>query len=170
MGYFASDKYFNHMRDDILSLFLDQDILAGLRNGFSSILENSVSIHVRRGDYLTYPRVYEQLGIDYYQKALSLIKEKNRVDNILVFSDDIPWCKEHIKFSNIYFSECMRDYGDMYLMSLCNHNIMANSSFSWWGAYFNTNKDSMAIMPHKWFKEDGPASADHLFRNEWITI
>ena len=175
IGSFSGEKYIGNRRREILDLFLDRDIVSNLKKGFGAILNNSVSLHVRRGDYLDIPDVYLQLDRSYYNKALRIIKSKTQVDNVLVFSDDIKWCKENLNIPNVYYSECMLDYGDMYLMSLCSHNIMANSSFSWWGSYLNRNPRKIVVAPEKWFVTEGvslgrPNDAEHLFCTNWIKI
>lgn len=175
IGFFSGDKYIGRHRQQVLDLFLDRERIDNLKRGFSGVLNNSVSLHVRRGDYLKFTDVYVQLGWDYYKKALDIIREKAQVDNILVFSDDIEWCMQHIQIKDVFFSCCLHDYCDMYLMSLCTHNIMANSSFSWWGSYLNENPNKIIVAPEKWFKTDGvsvgrPDNAEHVFCDNWIKI
>lgn len=175
IGFFSGDKYIGSRRKDVLDLFLDEDIIGNMKHGFNGILKNSVSIHIRRGDYLRFTDVYIQLEFDYYKRALDIIKRKARIDNILVFSDDIDWCKKSLPLREAYFSDCLYDFGDMYLMSLCSHNIVANSSFSWWGSYLNRNPDKIIVAPEKWFKTDVPSpgrpdDAKHVFCDNWIKI
>jgi hypothetical protein len=175
MGYFSGDKYIGNRRKEVLDLFLDRGILDNLKYGFNGILSNSVSLHIRRGDYLKFKDVYIQLGVDYYQRALEIIREKAQVDHVLVFSDDIGWCKDNIKMSNVYFSEFLPDFCDLFLMSLCSHNVMANSSFSWWGSYLNENPYKIIIAPEEWFIKEGqslgrPENSEHAVCDNWIRI
>ena len=128
-GYFQSEKYLD--RELILDLYsIDKDSFNYINSKYNNILPNSVSVHVRRGNYLTRQDRHPVQNINYYNTALA---EFTECDNILVFSDDIKWCKENFVGDKFTFIEGEADYIDLWLMSLCNHNIIANSSFSWWG-------------------------------------
>lgn len=118
---------------------------------------NSVSIHIRRGDYLGQnEEIYGGIcTVQYYSKAITYIKE--RVENAVfyVFSNEIEWVQKHINIENAVFInsamfENYRDWYDIYLMSICRHNIIANSTFSWWGAWLNQSEDKTVIAPLKW--------------------
>lgn len=140
-GYFQNTIHFDSR---VREIFVNNVELNKIYCRYKSILRNSVSLHVRRGDYLKYPEVYPILGVDYYTKALEHI---GKVDNILVFSDDIEWCKDNFS-KKFIFVENISDWESLYLMSLCSYNIIANSSFSWWGAYLNP-KD-IVVAPKNW--------------------
>jgi hypothetical protein len=90
----------------------------------------------------------------------------------IIFSDDISWCKENLSFlNNKIFIEGNTDFQDLYLMSKCKNNIIANSSFSWWGAWLNTNKDKIVIAPKKWFGiSNSHLDTSDLYCNNWVTI
>ena len=90
--------------------------------------------------------------------------------NIVVFSDDIPWCKENLIFDNIIFIEGNKDYEDLWLMSLCEHNIIANSSFSWWGAWLNENKNKKVVSPLNWFGQQSNTNQSDIVPESWIKI
>ena len=150
-GYFQSDKYFEGRDDDIRDLFTDHIFLKLLKRMYDPLLSNSVSVHVRRGDYIKFKDVHTTLDISYYMMALEYLRENTYIENVLIFSDDIPWCKEHFNEKYITFIEREEDYEEMYLMSLCSHNIISNSTFSWWGSFLNTNDDRIVIAPKKWF-------------------
>ena len=115
------------------------------------------SVHVRRGDYLKHTDVYCLCDVDYYKKSMELVG-----DSFFIFiSDDIDWCKEHFaplihlfKDISIKFSEGNDELTDLMLMKYCHHHIIANSSFSWWGAWLCINPEKKVIFPPKWF---GPA-------------
>jgi len=174
-GYLSGERYIGDRRNDVVELFSNQPILDMLRRRHECYLDNSVSMHVRRGDYLKFSNVYILLGWDYYQKALNIIQEKAKVEHVLIFSDDIEWCREHIPIKNAIFIGGQKDYEDMYLMSLCSHNILANSSFSWWGSYLNINPDKIVVAPEIWFQVEGevagrPDNAEPLFCTNWIKI
>lgn len=171
-GYF-SQRYFSHHKKEIIELFKDRKTIDQIKGQFN----NSVSIHVRRGDYLKFSKVYIQLPLEYYLKALSLLEKQVKIDRIYVFSDDIKWCKQNFKDDRIDFVEGLPDYIDLYAMTKCTHNIMANSSFSWWGAYLNENPNQIVYVPKKWFYlyEDpvgipGPVDYEYLFCNNWLRL
>ena len=168
-GYFQSEKYFINNKDFILNLFkpteeIKQFILEKINN-----IRDSVSIHIRRGDYLNLPNFHPQQSIDYYSSAVNLIGVDK---NYLIFSDGLDGVKEMFDFiPNKQFITLEKDYLDLYAMSMCEHNIICNSSFGWWGAYLNENKNKKVIAPNKWF---GP-EASHLdsrdiVPNNWIKL
>ena len=164
-GYFQSEKYFEDIKDDVLRYFTFTDEVKNEADELIRKYEtvpsdsNTVSIHVRRGDYLDNPEVYGNICTDeYYKKAVKKIKETVDAPVFLLFSNDPEWTSDWV--SNIFdpndkyvvIRETTEDTGfiDMYLMSRCEHNIIANSSFSWWGAYLNQNPEKMVIAPSKW--------------------
>jgi hypothetical protein len=164
-GYF-SYLYFHKHKNLILDLFKEKTVLSQIKGQF----KNSVSIHVRRGDYLRFPKVYIQMPVSYYLKALSLLDKQVQIDRIYVLSDDIKWCKQNFKDDRIEFIEGFPDYVDLYILSKCENNIMANSSFSWWGAYMNENPNKIIYAPDKWFGPKGPKEYECLFCEEFIRI
>lgn len=135
--------------------------------------KNIVGVHIRRGDYLQNQRTYGGICTDdYYKKAMRLIYDKVKSPVFCFFSDDIEWVKEnYAEKGTLYIEENMfdeyHDWYDMYLMSLCKHNIIANSSFSWWGAWLNENPDKMVIAPKKWVNAN---SMEDICPEEWIRI
>jgi hypothetical protein len=150
-GYYQNDKYFKHIREEILELFsIDDDTKNYLFSKYSSVLTGETcSLHVRRGDYVIKSSFHPLQSVDYYKASISIVGEDL---HYLIFSDDIDWCKEHLSFiKNKTFIDGNVDYQDLYLMSMCNHNIIANSSFSWWGAWMNQNNNKKVIYPSKWF-------------------
>jgi len=155
-GYFQSEKYFINNKEFILNLFkpteeIKQSILEKINN-----IENSISIHVRRGDYLNLPNFHPQQSIDYYKSAVNLLGADK---NYLIFSDGLDGIKDMFDFiPNKQFVTLYENYLDLYAMSMCEHNIICNSSFGWWGAYLNENKNKKVIAPNIWF---GP-EASHL--------
>jgi len=166
-GYFQSEKYFDEKVvrelfsiDDISNSYIDEK--------YGSLLENkTVSVHVRRGDYL--PRIgrHPVCGMPYYDKSFKYFDDDNL---FLIFSDDIEWCKNNFKGNNFVFIENEKDYIDLYLMSLCKDNIICNSTFSWWGAWLNTNENKKVISPKIWFGEKKPLDTKDLYCKEWIVI
>ena len=151
VGYFQSEKYFINYKKELLKLFeIDDDTNIYLLEKYGNILnQDTCSIHVRRGDYLSLPNHHPIQPIDYYINSVNIIgKDKH----FLIFSDDIKWCKENFEFikNKTFISENL-DYQDLYLMSMCNNNIIANSTFSWWGAWLNNNLTKIVITPKNWF-------------------
>jgi hypothetical protein len=150
-GYFQSEKYFMNYVEQIHKFFeIDDSTKQYLNNKYEDILnENTCSIHVRRGDYLNLQHFHPVQPIEYYKKAINLF---NKNTKFLIFSNDIAWCKHEFQFlENKFFIENNKDYEDLYLMSMCKNNIIANSSFSWWGSYLNKNVDKKVIAPKLWF-------------------
>jgi len=170
-GYFASEKYINHRRKEVIDLFKDKKIIRAL-DGPNDPYKNSVSVHIRRGDYINKPTVHPFLKLDYYEKALAYIDSKAQIDTIYLFTEDrdMAWCKAHFKDKRINFMEGIIDYLCLYMMSLCSHNIIANSSFSSWGSYLNENPDKIIISPKTWHGPglDPPSKA--FFCENWILI
>jgi len=176
-GYWQSEKYFIAYRGQIIEDFKSRSADRSSVN--TSILKqikssNSVSLHVRRSDYVTNPtaNVYHGvLDIDYYKKAMKLIDQKIVSPIYFVFSDDPEWVKKNIKsqFPMVYVSHNLgKDaHEDLRFMSLCKHNIIANSSFSWWGAWLNQNPDKIVIAPKKWFNDKSINYKD-LIPQGWI--
>lgn len=169
-GFFQSEKYFTHNRVKLLEWFkIPESINEKITNKYSKLLEQrTTGIHVRRGDYVRHPNHHPVQTREYYLEGIELLKDKT--DLFIVFSDDIPWCKENLTIPNIVFIENERDYVEIYLMSLCNNNIISNSSFSWWGAWLNTNENKIVIGPKIWF---GPAItfvSKDIIPETWIKI
>ena len=127
-GYFQTEKYFKDQRDKLIDLFKPtEEQSTYIYNKYKNLLSsNCVSLHIRRGDYVHLKHLHPLLSSEYYTKALDLLKP---FDNVLVFSDDISWCKENFDKSYEFISE--DDCIELYLMSQCTNNIIANSSFSW---------------------------------------
>lgn len=168
LGYFQSEKYFSHNRKDILKLFsMDDTNKSYIMNKYGYLFKNETcSLHIRRGDYMTLPNHHPLCDISYYYEAMLNMSPDT---TYLIFSNDIMWCKSNFVGDNFVFID-ESDYIDMWLMSLCNHNIIANSSFSWWGAWLNQNPNKKVIAPKKWF---GPAinhDTKDLIPEKWLTI
>jgi hypothetical protein len=149
-GYYQNENYIKHIRQEILDLFeIDDRTKNFLNEKYSKLLKTqNCSLHIRRGDYLKSNGFHPTQSIEYYENAISIIG--NDV-NYLIFSDDIEWCKSNLDFiTNKTYITNNLDYQDLYLMSMCENNIIANSSFSWWGAWLNKNNNKV-IYPSNWF-------------------
>ena len=108
------------------------------------------------------------MDIEYYQNSVNIVGEDK---HYLIFSDDVNWCQDNFNFiKNKTIITNNLDYQDLYLMSLCKNNIIANSSFSWWGAWLNNNKDKKVIAPSKWFGEKANLNQNDIIPKEWIKI
>jgi Glycosyl transferase family 11 len=105
--------------------------------------------------------------IKYYEDAIDIIGD---YEYLLVFSDDIKWCRENLKFNNMIFMETLTDIEDMWIMSLCKNNIIVNSSFSWWGAWLNKNKNKKVIAPSNWFGPRANINSSDIIPEKWIKI
>jgi hypothetical protein len=169
-GYFQSEKYFKHNRDKILDFFSCNNVIEKIYDKYKIALNNDTcSIHVRRGDYLNLIDHHPVQDMEYYKKAISIVGYEK---TFFIFSDDIGWCKENFNFlDNVIYCENNKDYEELYLMSLCKDNIIANSSFSWWGAWLNKNDTKKVISPKKWF---GPSKSnfvtDNIYCEKWVVI
>lgn len=165
-GYFQSEKYLD--RNLILKLFSIDDISKKyIVDKYGYDFSNTVSIHVRRGDYISKQNRHPVQPIDYYIKSINYFDPSYK---FYIFSDDIEWCRAHFSEDNIIFINNNTDYIDLWLMSLCEHNIIANSSFSWWAAWLNTNVNKKVIAPKLWFGPDKKLNTFDLIPESWITI
>lgn len=166
-GFFQSELYFKDQEDFIRWSFQPTDeILQQIKDKYGNLLKHKVcSIHVRRGDYLDHPDFHITQPMGYYFQAMELISPK--VSKFLVFSDDIEWCKEN--FTNCHFVEGNTNIFDLIFMSLCDHHIIANSSFSWWGSWLNPN-DKIVVAPQNWFGEKVKKKTHDLYCKNWTVI
>ena len=156
-GYFQSEKYFKHHRDSLLDFFDCP------RN---KVKNNNVSMHVRRGDYLQIPEALPTQSEEYYREALSRIGE---YEELYIFSDDISWCKETFSDLDAIYQDTNKDHEDLYLMMQQRYHILANSSFSWWGAWL-AQTDGMVIYPKLWFGIKGPDTSKDIPAEGWIGL
>lgn len=161
-GYWQSEKYFKTIENEIRSDFILKE-KPDLHNALvADEIEksNAVSIHIRRGDYIANPITFEYHGVcplEYYYAAINFIAKKISDTHFYIFSDDPKWVQQNLKinFPHTYVThnQNSKDYMDLWLMSLCKHHVIANSSFSWWGAWLSNNKDKIVIAPKKWFNQ-----------------
>lgn len=179
-GYWQSEKYFIKHENEIRKDFqfkkpLDKKnkkVLEQIKN------TNSVSIHIRRGDYVSNKKTNQFHGVcslSYYKEAINYFKKRIENPKFFVFSDDPEWVKENLKKEGaiyINWNKGEDSYKDIQLMSRCKHNIIANSSFSWWGAWLNDNLEKMVIAPKKWFndKEAQIKAGGEIVPKTWIKI
>ena len=178
-GYWQSEKYFQLISEEVKSIFSLEIPQSDSNFSWVQLMQTqaqAVAIHVRRGDMVKNPevaKIHGSCNLDYYQRAMSYVESKVEQPTYFVFSDDIAWCKEHLnsKFP-IYFvsgNEGDRAYWDIQLMRYCKHNIIANSSFSWWGAWLNNTPNKIVVSPINWFNHSDSDTKD-LIPNNWIRI
>ena len=169
-GFFQSEKYFINEKQDILECFAPNENIKTILKKYNFLNLRTTSIHIRRGDYLNYPDIHTVQNKDYYYESIEATKHKT--DKYIIFSDDIEWCKENFQGNEFIFIENEKDYIEIYLMSLCNNNIISNSSFGWWGAWMNQNEEKIVIAPKNWFgKSKHPDLTDQdIIPNKWIKI
>lgn len=156
-GNWASEQYFKDIKDKVVSEFKFKDIDEDNKNIAKRMhTEESVSLHIRRGDYLKFKN-FQVCGLDYYTKAIKHICNNIKTPVFYVFSNDPEWCQTFmgqfgVNFHIIHINSGARSYLDMYLMSQCKHNIIVNSTFSWWGAYLNLNPNKIVVSPKQWLR------------------
>lgn len=173
-GYWQTEKYFSDIRDSLLS---DFKFPATVNKEESALLDRikksqSVSIHIRRGDYLANEKKYGNICTEeYYFRAIHYMMENLTDALFFVFSDDIKWCRDFLKsYKNIYYVDLGKEISeihDMKLMSVCKHNIIANSSFSWWASWLNQNEDKIVIAPDRW---QNSCFMPDIACKEWIRL
>lgn len=176
-GYWQSEKYFgdvaSQIRDDFKFRLPLQNKNSEFANEISQV--NAVSLHIRRGDYVSNKKTTATHGlcsIDYYQTAIRYIAERVPHPHFFVFSDDIAWVKDNLKIDFPYqyvdHNHGPESYNDMRLMSMCQHHVIANSSFSWWGAWLNPSSEKIVIAPKKWFAVD--VNTRDLYPHGWVSL
>jgi hypothetical protein len=177
-GYWQSERYFAIHRSELLRLFRLRQPLsqpaAGLLQQMQQV--HSVSLHVRRGDYANNPevtRVHGILPLSYYESAAQLITRKSPSPHFFIFSDDLPWTRQHLDFlpsrTFVELPPGTPDVEEIYLMASCRDNIVANSSFSWWGAWLNPNPTKVTIAPGQWFSDERKTASD-LIPETWLRL
>lgn len=177
-GWWQSEKYFADIRPTLLKDFTLRKPLTGKNEELAKEMTatNSVAIHIRRLDYVknAQTRYYHgELTKKYYDRALSVITDQIKNPTLFVFSDDIPWVKENMKFpfNAIYIEgNLSAPHEDMTLMSLCKHTIVANSSFSWWGAWLNQNPNKIVVAPTPWVAAADWQDSTDVIPESWIAL
>lgn len=168
-GWFQSEKFFEPHKDKIKNIFYPPPhFIDKIKDELPFIFNHTtLAINVRRGDYLYKPGGHPVITIDYIKEAL---KHVPKCERILVMSDDIQWCKENIALNNVYFNEKYWDHEGIWLLSLCDHFIVSNSSFSWWGAYLSKTPHKTIVCPDTWFGPEIPVDTKDIFCEGWIKI
>lgn len=175
--FFQNEKYFKGIKEIIRKEFtLKEPFGISAQKTENEIINsnNPISIHIRRGDYVANSKTNAYHGVcrlDYYERAIEYIKSKIKSPTFFIFSDDINWAKENLKLENSIFvsNPDIKDYEELILMSKCKHNIIANSTFSWWGAWLNPNSSKIVIGPKQWTINKTSIELD-ILPKEWIQL
>lgn len=170
-GYWQSEKHFEGVEDLLRRAFIPKSY-SSQPISYSILSEtHAASVHVRRDDYLLPPHrdFHGLLGMEYYSLAMNYIREKVPNPKFFIFSEDFDWVKAYFQGSDIEIIEPGQEAEDIFLMSLCTHAIIANSSFSWWGSWLRKCDYGIVIAPREWFK-DSQASYRDLVPERWIRI
>lgn len=176
VGWWQNEKYFTDIRDILLSEFTPKKLSAYARKMLAGIKKgNSVSIHVRRSDYISNKYANKEHGVmplSYYEAAASYIQKRVPSAQFFIFSDDIAWCRKNFKFDDAVFVEARGQQAceDIYLMRHCQHNIVANSSFSWWGGWLNDSPDKIVIAPRTWFQNEQSNQETEIVPKSWTRL
>ena len=182
-GYWQNEIYFKNIRQVLLEeIQLKEKEKSRIFKHFENNIHNSnsVSIHIRRGDFLAVKNknIFKLLDVDYYKQAVQIIKSKMSNPQFYIFSDDIDWAKNHMGFLEhpVYIEgrSALKDYEELILMSDCKHNIIANSTFSWWAAWLNTSFGKIVIQPKAGFvdpvMQDAYESKNLLYSESFFRI
>jgi len=177
-GYWQSEKYFMDI-DHIIRDEFQVSTTPDRENQLVADLitqHNSISLHIRRGDYLADNIQFQHHGVcslEYYQTAIEFLLNNQKDPHFFIFSDDIPWAKENIKISYpvnfVDHNGLDKPHEDLRLMALCKHHIIANSTFSWWGAWLSLHRDKIIIGPKEWFNQANNDTSD-LIPPSWIQL
>lgn len=162
-GFFQSDKYFLNYQDRLRATIS----LESVTNHWFKYSEPNCAIHVRRGDYLYREDYNPTLSLDYYRQAINYFPSSTR---FLVVSDDVEWCKQKFHGYRFSFSSGHTELEDLLLISQCPNQIIANSTFSWWGSWLNTNPNKIIIAPKQWFGTKLQYSTKDLYTNRMIVL
>lgn len=170
-GYWANENYFVDIRDVLLNeMQIKQTFKSTGFNYYQNVISgtNAISVHIRRGDYLKPENksIFQSLNVEYYKEAMNIIYSKVTDPIFYFFSDDMKWVKANFPKQTNYFyvneDNILKDFEELILMSLCQHNIIANSTFSWWGGWLNGNPGKVIIQTSQWYSD---ATYQALFEN-----
>lgn len=168
-GYYQSSKNFFGFDNEVRDLYqVPNEIIDEFNLKYPQLLSSdTLSIHIRRGDYLMNPNIHPTVGVSYLEKA---IQEIGGYSTVFVFSEDKKWVTDNLLLDNMILVDETEDYKEMWLMSLCKNNIICNSTFSWWGSFLNRNVDKKVIAPSIWFGQNGPQNFTDIYESYWTVI
>ncbi len=174
-GTWFNEGYFADIKNEILDVFSFKRPLNSYCESIKKriLSTNSVSIHVRRGNYLLFDAYKGICDKEYYERAITYVKEHIEDPHFFVFSNDIQWCRDNLatlmnNFTFVENNDPQNNYVDMQLMSYCKHNIIAHSSFSWWGAWLNNHPGKIVVAPYKWVNSVDILNKPQL--SDWFLI
>lgn len=174
-GFWQSEQYFKGVKEQIWMLYNKERVLDSTNYEILKDIKNtnSVSVHIRRGDY-TWNDIFAVFGgictAEYYEKAISYFRSKYKDSKFYIFTNEPEWARQNYGEDDCLTVGCNgeeKGYLDLYLMSFCKHHIIANSSFSWWGAWLGRNKDKEVVAPNKWNNKKNDTK---IFCEGWIRI
>jgi len=175
-GYWQNEKYFKDIKDEIVKDFIPKNSISDEAKEYLRLIKSlmSVSLHIRRGDYVqdnTTNINHGICGIEYYKEAIKYFENKYTNITFFIFSDDIAWCKENFEFidNKVFVDNTKSAIDDLELMKNCKYNIIANSTFSWWGAWLNDNKNKVVVSPKQWFTKK-EWQDKNIACDDWIKI
>ena len=167
-GYFQSERYFKHIKEEIKEDFTFRSEITAECRDFIGTCDGAIALHIRRGDFLRNSGNHHNLSLDYYEEALSKFDDDRKV---IIFTDDPKWAFKQELFGpkRFYLSDMNGPYHDMFLMSRCSDFIIANSTFSWWGAWLADK--GKVIAPKKWFgPNNSHLNTEDLYPDQWEVI
>jgi hypothetical protein len=163
-GYFQSYSHLEKYEEQLIKEFKFKQHILDKSKQIINQYKEPVAVHIRRGDYVKHPGFWT-VTPEYIQNALNYFTDKEYT--FLIFSDDIEWCKEVFP-DGVIFMEENNQFEDLCMMSLCDHNIISNSTFSWWGAFLNKNTNKKIIAPNNWYTDNRDIT--NLYPKNWIII
>lgn len=168
-GYFQSSKNFFEFHDKLRDIFSPPfSFVTNIFNKYPQLKEqNTLSLHIRRGDYVGLNHIHPTVGKSYIYKALETI---GYYSHIFIFTDDKEWFLKNIKIENLTIVEDEKDYEQIWMMSLCSNHIISNSTFSWWGSFLNPNPSKIIIAPSIWFGISGPSIYNDIYESYWTLL
>ncbi len=175
-GYFQSPQYFDTIADRVRAAFDLRPILSAAGKAYAEAArgDDTIAVHVRRGDYVSNPNAtahHGVMGADYYRRALRLIARSSAASRLFVVSDDEPEARRVLaEWPGAQFVSGTTQFDDMHLISSCRHRVIANSSFSWWGAWLDRRSDGITVAPRAWFSRPTMLTmyVDDLFPTGWF--
>lgn len=178
-GFWQSESYFIENEQTIRKELIFNRVVGPDFDAYRRQIKQAntpISVHIRRGDYVNHPefsKSFGALGPDYYEMAIKQVAEQSPDSTLFVFSDDSDWVRQNMRFDlpHVFVTTTGTDadVDDLQLMSLCHHQIIANSSFSWWGAWLNPRSQKLVIAPKQWFL-DKPWNTENLVPERWLKL
>jgi Glycosyl transferase family 11 len=177
-GFWQTERYFHDIAEILRREFTPVEPLESQNAQIEAKIAdvNAVSVHVRRGDYVASERLNRFHGtcsLDYYRRAAEFMRDRVDAPHFFVFSDDPEWVTQNLRFepavTHVTVNSPARGFRDLQLMSRCRHHIIANSSFSWWGAWLSRSPDKLVVAPKRWFNQAGHDTRD-LLPEAWVKL